>query len=170
MTAPLWFRWDGRVLWPMLPRLADHMNKMIKAGDICQINVVADRSMRSHGHFFAVLQRAWASLPEADRINAFPSSEHLRKWALSHTPYCTMRMYTASNAFEAQRLAKFLAGNDIQYSRIETKGRHITQFIPDSQALDAMPDSKIFQASKDAVFDVLAQHLGIVVEELEGAA
>jgi len=148
MSAPLIYVWNGSAMEP-LRFFREQAAKQFKVGTAYRLVETERRSMESHRHFFACLNAAWANLPE-DVADFFRTPDELRKWALTHT--------------EALRVAQFL-GDGPDYSRVAVDGRTVTQFKPLSQAWSQM-DSREFQKSKQAVLDVLAEKIGVNVEEL----
>jgi protein gp37 len=64
-------------------------------GDVYQMVVQEQRSMRSHAHYFASVNEAWLNLSESD-AERFPSVEHLRKFALIRTGFANSRQLVAS--------------------------------------------------------------------------
>jgi hypothetical protein len=167
MNKPVTYRWDGEVMRPLGNYFDQYMRENFTQGECYDLVLVEQRSANSHKHFFAVLRSAWDNLPEGEE-NRFPTPEHLRKWALTYTPYCSVRSYEASSKSEAIRVAEFLQ-HDGQFSRVEIKDRMVLHYIPSSQAVAAMPGNHIFMASKKAVLIVLAQRLGVDVAALEEA-
>lgn len=165
---PVAYRWDGEVMRPVTPYHLDLARELFEPGRTYDLAEFGSRSVNSHRHFFAVLRTAWENLSEAD-ADRFPTPEHLRKWALTYTPFCSVRSYEASSAKEALRVAEFLE-KDAQFARVEIEGKIVRHFVPASQAVAAMPANKIFMASKRAVLIVLAQKLGVDVDALEDAA
>lgn len=123
-----------------------------------------ERSEASHAHYFAVLGEAWSSLPE-DLAADFPTAEHLRKWALikagyiagSHTTVCR-------SGAEARRWAMFSKQVD-KYCIAVVQDRIVTVHQAASQSLEAM-GKKAFQQSKDDVFNIVSQLLGVDVTTL----
>jgi hypothetical protein len=166
MSAPMMYRWDGEAM-QLLPYFQKQADKVFTIGETYRLSEVESRSMRSHRHFFACINEAWNNLDEED-TDRFPSPDHLRKWALTYTPFCTVRQYDAASNAEAIRLRHFLRSGD-DFVRVEVDGKTVREFKPHSQAVAAMPNNKTFQASKDAVLDILARKLGITTDALEEA-
>jgi len=162
MSAPLIYVWNGSAMEP-LRFFREQAAKQFKAGTAYRLVETERRSMESHRHFFACLNAAWANLPE-DVADFFRTPDELRKWALTHTEFREVREYQATSHTEALRVAQFL-GDGPDYSRVAVDGRTVTQFKPLSQAWSQM-DSREFQKSKQAVLDVLAEKIGVNVEEL----
>ncbi len=124
-----------------------------------------ERSAISHAHYFAVLGNAWANLPE-DLAADFPTAEHLRKWALIKAGYIAGTHTTVCRSgAEARRWAMFSKQVD-KYAIAVVQDRIVTVHQAASQSLEAMGKVK-FQKSKDAVFNVVSQLLGVDVTELK---
>ena len=149
------------------PAFAKYMAENFKTGGVYDLAEVELRSMNAHKAFFAALNEAYANLREDGDADDFPSAEHLRKWALTYTEFCTVRVYKAATLKETARVYQFLRSGD-EFSRLELKPKtkEVWQHIPNSQAVAAMPNNRTFKKSCDAVMIVLAQRLGVGVDEL----
>lgn len=156
MTALPPMRWTGEALEP-LPAFRKRADEALVVGEVYRLEEVQDRSAASHRHYFAAVNNAWANLPEnlADR---FPSSEHLRKFALCKSGFRDERTFVASSKAEALRLAAFIRPID-DYAIVAVSDRTVTQYTAWSQSQAAMGKAE-FQRSKDAVLDVLAEMIG----------
>jgi hypothetical protein len=95
------------------------------------------------------------------------SPEHLRKYALVKAGYHDKRSIVCSSRAEALRLASFIRPMD-DFAVIGTNGPVVTVLTAKSQSMKAM-GRKEFQASKDAVLNVLAEMIGTTREALERA-
>lgn len=158
---PIVFDWDGEVMKPRHPRIAD---RHFVVGMEYVLAPVEDRSMRSHRHYFASINEAWQNLPEA-LAERFPTAEHLRKYALIRAGYRDERSIVASSKAEAQRLAGFIRPMD-DFAVVTVNGAVVTVYTAKSQSMRAMGKAD-FQASKDAVLDVIAKLIGVETSELE---
>jgi hypothetical protein len=125
------------------------------------------RSRRSHNHFFAQVAEAWQQLPE-NLADEFASPEHLRKWALIKAGFRDERKFVASSPEEAQSIAAFIAPMD-DYAVITVSGCVVTVYTAQSQSIPAM-GGRDFQASKNAVFEVIARLIGVTTDELSKQA
>ena len=81
-TFPLLYEGNGlfRCLHPKRVKL--------DVGAVHGWQLAEHRSKASHDHFFAIINEAWKNLPE-DMGDDFPSPEHLRKWALIKSGFCS---------------------------------------------------------------------------------
>jgi hypothetical protein len=118
---------------------------------------VEPRSMKSHEHFFAIVDDAWANLPEV-LSQEFPSPEHLRKWALIKAGYCTTVKVACATNQDAIKLVNQAAAMDT-FAVCELVGNVVTIARAESQSVRAMCGER-FQKSKEKVLDVLSQMLG----------
>jgi len=162
-AAPIPFRWDGEAMHPVSQRFAVAADRAFVVGEVYHLVEHHDRSMRSHNHYFAAINDAWLSLPEhyAER---FPTSEHLRKWALIRAGYADSRQFVCGSKAEAQRLAAFMKPMD-QYAVVTFAEAAVTVWTAQSQSMKAM-GRKVFQESKDRVLDILAGMIGVTAPEL----
>jgi hypothetical protein len=135
----------------------------LKRGDTMLLELDEERSLASHGHYFAILGKAWQSLPE-DMATDFPSAEHLRKWALIKSGFCTEVQTVCESREEARRLAHYAKQVD-EFCLTRIDGPVVTTYHALTQSMEKMNKAD-FQASKDAVFDVVSKILGCSVTEL----
>lgn len=164
MTA-LPFRWSGEAMVPMrgFRKLAD---ETFVVGQVYRLEVVEDRSAKSHRHYFAAIHEAWANLPE-ERAERFPTSEHLRKFAVIKAGFADNRSIVCSSKAEATRLAAFIRPAD-EYAIVTAEEAVVTIWTAKSQSARAMGKAD-FARSKEAVLGILAQMIGVTVESLKSA-
>jgi len=124
------------------------------------------RSAVSHSHYFAAVNEAWRNLPE-DMADDFPTSEHLRKWALVKSGFRDERSIACSSRAEALRIAAFVRPID-EFAIVVVREAVVTVYTAKSQSLRAMGKAE-FQRSKDGVLDVLAKLIGTSTEDLKSA-
>lgn len=157
MSAPLTFAWDGESMHPVTScrRAA---NEAFVVGERYRMEVVEERSQRSHNHFFAVIAEMFDNLPE-DRADQFIDAEHLRKYALIKCGYSNVSEIVCSSEAEAERVAAFIRPMD-RYAVVTNNMRVVRVFTARSQKRNAM-DRREFQESKDKVLDYIAGLIGV---------
>jgi hypothetical protein len=155
--APLPFVWDGETMRP-LPDFAAAVAERFGAGEVVALAPAELRSSSSHRHYFACVREAWVNLPEG-LAERFATEEHLRKYALIKTGYRDERSIVCASRAEARRIAAFIRPID-DYAILTVSDKVVTQFTAKSQSVEAMGKSQ-FQASKDAVLDILAEMIGV---------
>lgn len=158
---PCAFVWtDDGVMKPLQPKRAD---AFYTVGERYLLAPVSQRSDASHRHEFAWLREAWLSLPDhlAER---FPTSEHLRKWALIRAGYSDSHTITCASKAEALRVAAFVRPID-EFAVVTVQGSTVTRYTAKSQSRRAM-GAEEFQRSKTAIMEVIARMLGIEPGEL----
>ena len=157
MDAPILYRWDGEAMAP-LPRFAARCDQTFVVGETYRLAAVEERSMRSHGHYFARLGDYHGSLPDhlAER---FPTVEHLRKWALIQAGYCNRAEIVCRSNAEAVRTVATIKALDA-YAVAVVRDNTLVVLTAQSQSTKAM-GAKMFQESKDKVFGVLDDLLGL---------
>lgn len=162
MTAPVPCRWEGDCFRP-LPRYAKECDARYVVGELYQLAEIEERSVKSHRAYFAGINEAWANLPErlAERI---PSPEHLRKWALIKAGFADHREIVAPSRDDAVRLAAFIKPMDT-FAVVTVSDCVVTVYTAKSQSLRTM-GKKDFQASKQAVLDIIAGIIGVNTETL----
>ncbi len=160
---PQHFEWNGEVMIPLHPRRAD---KTFVVGQRYSLVQHEDRSEASHRHEFAWLKEAWQSLPEhlAER---FPTSKHLRKWALIRAGYSNSHTITCRSKAEALRIAAFIRPMD-EFAVVVVQGTTVTRYTAKSQSKRAM-GAKTFYESKERIMEVVARMLDVEPQELPQA-
>ena len=160
--APIIFRWSGEGFEP-LPHFRKRCDDQFVVEQTYRLEPVADRSRKSHDHFFAALKFAWENLPD-DVALEYPSPVHLRKRALIHAGYADEVSAVFPNAAIARHVAMFVRPMS-DYAVVVVSGRVVKRFEARSQSLAAM-GRKEFQASKDAVLTIVAGMIGVEVDAL----
>lgn len=157
---PTVFTWDGEHMIPKHPRAAD---QRFTIGQEYVLSEFQYRSQNSHDHYFAVVNEAWKHLSEADAIE-FPTSEMLRKKALIQCGFRDETSVPCASKSEALRWAAAMRSVD-DYAIVIVTGSTVTRYTAKSQSMRAM-GAKVFQASKQAVLDLIADKIGVTVEDL----
>lgn len=163
--APIPMRYDGEGFFP-LPRFAKKADDEYVIGQVYRMAEVEDRSMSSHRQFFAAVNEGWQSLPE-HYGERFATPDALRKYALIRAGYRDERTYVAASKAEARRLAAFMRPMD-EYAVVTVSECVVTVYTAKSQSMKAM-GRKEFQASKQAVLDVIASMIGVTPDDLRRA-
>lgn len=165
MSAPLLYAWTGEAMEP----ISSHYGiarRQFKVGGVYRLGIVEHRSMDSHKQFFAVINEAFANLPdEVRREIGVTSEDELRKWALTHTGHSNVTEYPARSLAEARRVMRLLKEQLSGYFRIEVNDRMLRVYEPHSMEFAKM-DRRTFQRAKDDVFIVLASMLGVPIDDL----
>lgn len=166
MTAiyPLAFRWDGEAMRPLNPHAAD---RQYVVEEVYRLEPREDRSAASHAHFFASLADAHANLPD-DLAQRWPTSDHLRRYALIRTGWRDERTIIASSKAEARRIAAFVKPMD-EFAAVSVHDAAVIVWTAKSQSMRAM-GKEAFQKSKDDVLSFVADMIGVPPEQLGKAA
>lgn len=167
MTRPRPFEcvWDGQTLTPASPYQHRLAFEQFGAGELVTVAREEARSEASHNHEFAWLREAWRSLPESFAMEPWAQSpEHLRKYALCRSGFCTTETVAAGSNAAALRIASFIRGRE-EYTLVSVQGSTVHVFTPESQAKKAMGKDR-FQASKTAIMEFIADLLGCSVDQL----
>lgn len=146
---------------PLAPKVAD---EQFVVGERYHLEHREDRSELSHRHEFAWIDEAWAQLPEA-LADLYPSPLHLRKRALIDTGFFNEEVIDCGSRAAALRVASFTRRQD-DFAHVVTRGPIVVVRTAKSQSRRAM-DKQEFQASKDAILELIAGMLGITPEELQ---
>jgi hypothetical protein len=134
------------------------------------------RSQRSHNHQFREIDIAWHNLPEKLH-ERFPSSEHLRKWALCEGGYCNVDQHVEPTRERAERLVRMILRLEqfAQTAIVPLDENHpdgtcsVITKLAWSQSKAAMGGT-MFQESKDACLDSIAGLLETTPDALKQAA
>ncbi len=165
MTA-LPFIWNGEAM-EIRKGFQKRADEAFCVGESYTLEVVEDRSAASHRHYFAAINEAWANLPEG-LAERWPSAEHLRKAALIRAGYRDERSFACSSRAEAIRMAAFLKPID-DFAMVALSGTTVLVLTAKSQSVRAMGKA-VFQESKDAVLNALADMIGVAPDDLARAA
>lgn len=149
---------------PLNPRAAD---RAYVIGEVYRLVPHEERSARSHNHYFASLHEAWTNLPE-EAAERFPSVDHLRKWALIKAGFRDERSIACSSKAEAQRIAAFVKPMD-EFAVVVVREAVVVVLTAKSQSVKAM-GKQDFQASKDAVLEIVSELIGVKPDQLQGQA
>jgi hypothetical protein len=151
-----------------LPRFGNVCAAQFSDGEEYVLAPLEERSMASHGQYFAAVHEAFLNLPETIS-NRFPSSEHLRKWALIECDWFDEKEFYCPDEAFARGLATFVRTED-EYARISVHRPADVNPVYDtwkviirrakSQSMAAM-GKEAFEQSKRAVLDLL-EHLTAV--------
>ena len=166
MNAPISFHWDGESMVP-LKRFQRLCDKQFVVGEVYPLAVNEERSRATHNHYFASLHDAWLNLPEAVASD-FPTEDHLRKYALIKAGFCDKREAVFSSVDDALHAAAIVKPAD-EYAIVEVSGQILRVYTAKSQSMRAMGKAD-FQASKEAVLEVVSGMVGVSPEELGRAA
>lgn len=165
-TAPLHCRWTGDSFTP-IGRSAKDADAVFVIGERYTLVEVQDRSMASHRHFFASLYEAWKNLSD-EQMERWPTSEHLRAYALIKTGYAAQRQFVAASKAEALRFAAFLRPIN-EYALITVSDCVVSEWTAESQSCRAMGKQR-FNESKQATLDYVAGLIGVSADDLANNA
>jgi hypothetical protein len=161
--TPLPFLWDGEAM-RVLPGFQRQADAAYVIGERYRMAPVEDRSDATHRHEFAFLRDAWMNLPEG-LSSQFPTAEVLRKWALIQAGFCTVTDHVCQFRTEAKRTADILRAQTDDYAVVVVEDRVVRVLKAKSQSRRSM-DKAEFQASKEAILDIVAGLIGVTPEAL----
>lgn len=160
--AGIIFEWDGDQMVPM-SHYKRRCNEHLVVGERYRLDVRDVPSHATRSHYFAVLDSAWANLPES-LAHRFPTRESLRKTALIHTGYRDERTLVLGSHAEAVRAATWANAFD-EYAVITVDGNIVTAMTAKSQSEEAMGAAQ-FAKSKTDVLEFVSRLIGVDVETL----
>jgi hypothetical protein len=156
--TPIVYRWTGTTMEPLY-RYAEQCADQFEVGATYYLGEVDEGSDASRRHYFACLRAAFDNLPE--RLAAkYSSVEHMRKRALIRAGY---RQEKFVNCESQARALWFAAQIEGDFDVVEVRGKTVYHAVAKSQA--AMGKAE-FQASKDAVLDLVSKAIGTDVRTL----
>ena len=157
--------WDGERFTPASQYQHRLASEQFGAGELVTLARDEQRSEASHNHEFAWLREAWKSLPEQYAMEPWAQSpEHLRKYALCRSGFCTTETVAAGSNAAALRIASFIRGRE-EYTLVSVQGSTVHVFTPESQSRKAMGKTR-FQESKAAIMDLIAGLIGCTPDQL----
>lgn len=158
-TAPINLRYEGNGDFRVLSNYwAGRADKDYVVGEVYKLIEHHERSDASHRHFFVSIKNAWDNLPD-ERLDDYPTPEHLRKKALIACGYADHRDHICASKNEARKLRAFIKPMD-DYAIIECRENIVRVWTARSQSVKAM-GAKDFQESKQKVLDWLDDLLGV---------
>jgi hypothetical protein len=160
---PLVYRWNGDAFEPASNLHKKWANASFVVGELYGLVVDEERSMKSHRHYFAMIREAWLNLSEEQMLR-WPSPDALRKWALIATGYRNEHIVTCTSPDEACKVSAFLRPID-SLAVVAVEESTVIYATAKSQSSRAMSKEE-FQASKDAVLNLIAQEIGTDTETL----
>jgi hypothetical protein len=164
--APMMYVWDKGCFTPH-PYFRSRAAEQFVDGQMYRLEQVEERDMNSHRHYFACIYTAWQNVSEF-HASKWPTPDHLRKYALTFTRFRKTLWYEAKSKAETLRVANAFSAED-EHIRVEIIGRSVLRHIPMSQSLTNM-SKREFQESKQAVLAVLADLIGVSLDDLEDNA
>lgn len=165
-VIPLPMVWTDDGVFKPLERYAKRADQQFAVGEIYRVTVEEERSMASHGAYFAQLKRIHDNLPEKI-AQEFPTVEHFRKRALIRTGFCSHRHIVLQSDRDALTVAAMMGEVD-EYALVEVKGNVVHVYRPQSQSVQAMKKEE-FEASRIAVLELGARLIGVNREDLHRA-
>ena len=167
-TAPITFQWIDGAMVPMR-RFSNICGDAFVANEFYTMDVIEERSWRSHKHYFAALHEGWANLPERYSMEPWAQSDtHLRRYALIKTGWSDSQTFTCGSQAEAHRWAANMRPLD-DYSIVVALGPTVVRYTAKSQSIPAM-GARDFQKSKVDVLDFVSDLIDTTRGELEAAA
>lgn len=154
---PIPLAWDGEAFHPINQHWARKCDERFVVGETYTLDEIHARSSATHAHYFAMVNDIWQSLPD-HMSEQFPTSEHLRKYALIRTGFHTMQQHVCQSKAEAQRLAAAVKPYDT-YQVVTVKDSVVTVYHAISQDYRSM-NKETFADSKEKVLDWCANLIG----------
>jgi hypothetical protein len=158
------FMWRDGVFIPA-DSIAKYCDEVFGEGEIVTFERHEEVSAASRGHYHACIAEAWKNLPERDE--RFPTENALRKWALIRSGYCTKTEIVLDTPEQAATVAAF-TGN-AEGVIIVVRENVVVKYTAMSQSAQAM-GKQVFQQSKDAVLDTIAELIAVKRKKLEDNA
>jgi hypothetical protein len=156
------YKWNGHAHVPMA-RFKKQCEETFVVDQIYLLDEAKGRSSKSHDHFFCCVLEAYKNLPD-DIADEYISVEQFRKKCLIRAGYADERSIVCSSKAEAVRIAAFVRPMDC-YAIVVPSECVVTVYTAKSQSLKAM-GGQDFQESKEKTLQIMAEMIGITVEEL----
>lgn len=159
-VSPIPCVWIDDAFRPV-PRFLALCRETYGDGEYVTMAEVAERSPKSHAHFFATLHDCFATLPEGE--DRWPTELHFRKNLLIRAGWCDVVEEVCGSRAEAERWLERLRRRD-SYAVVTLRGNVLTTYTAKSQSHAAMKAPE-FQAVKTRVFEILGELLGVELKE-----
>lgn len=156
--TPARMKWQNGILMPVGRTAYATLSDAMEDGKIYDIEIVQERSQKSHGHFFASLSEAFSNLPELHRLD-IPSIEHLRKRALIHTGWAHTFKIPCASGRAMNDLWKLMRETDEYVVCLPDPKTHVLTVYKARSMSKKEMRPKEFQQCKD---DVLKWAWGLV--------
>lgn len=153
-----------------LDRFRTLANRQFRPGREYALIPHQGRSAAAHGLYFKCVEVCWQNLPEQwqrrrdSNLERFPTSTHLRKWALIQEGYADEHTTACTSEEQAHSIAALCRSLD-GYAVIQVSGNVVTIWTAQSQDHHHMGHDD-FQRSMDKVLGRLSSMLGISIDEL----
>lgn len=151
------YEWSGDSFIP-LPHFRKQCDKVFVVGESYKLDIVEDRSLVTHNHYFACLMTAWKNLPE-EIAGRYPTMDRLRKRALIKCGFADERTFVFDTPADAVKLSGVVQTYD-EDAVVLVKGRTVHVFTAKSQSMKSMGKDE-FQRSKQAVLDEVSKLIGV---------
>ena len=159
MPPPIVFQWIDGAMVPMR-RFSNVCGDAFVEGEYYKMDVILERSWRSHRHYFAALHEGWANLPERYAMEVWAqSAEHLRHFALIRVGLFDAKVIQCGSHAEAVRWAGVMRPMK-SFSLISAVRSTVVEHTAKSQSIAAM-GAKDFHLSKVAVLDFVSDLIGV---------
>lgn len=165
---------DGRSSFAVMDRFLPLARRQYRGGTEYSIVPHQGRSTKAHGLYFKCVEVAWQNLPEQwqrrrdSNLERFPTSSHLRKWALIQEGFADEHTQVCDSEEQAMQFAALCRALD-EYAVIKVSDDILTVWTAQSQDSHHMGHDD-FQRSMDKVLSRLSQMLGITSDELTDEA
>lgn len=149
---PAMFVWTDADTMVPVERFVPMCRRQFVVGQEYALEPVAERSMKSHNHYFATLSEMYDNLPEPV-AKRFPTFDHFRGWCLVQTGFAHEKVY----ACDSNKLARQLAAgirSFAEYAVISISDNVVHVFEPMSQSIAAMGGGDRWRESKEAVLNL----------------
>lgn len=149
------FVWTPEGSMVPLPRFRKLCDELYAVHEEYPLVVLENRNMASHNHYFAALAEGHANLAE-EFAGKFPTSEHLRAWALVEAGFFSETEYKWETKADAKKFAIALRKKEpLARISFSEDGKTVVERLPQSQATSAMKKQD-FEDSKAAVLAIVA--------------
>lgn len=159
--TPQAFRWEGDSFVPLRPKYADRELVVGRVYWLTEVRNV-EPSGRSWRHMFAVIKKSWENLPE-DLKDDYPTPEALRKRALIQAGFYDETVIEVSDTAAAGLLAAVLRRRNGLSHVIVRPGCVIQREAKSQKDMER----EEFQRSKDAIFGIVSDLIGVDIATLE---
>jgi hypothetical protein len=134
----------------------------------CGQEIPSPRNAERHKLFFAILPKAFSNWPTGYEEFQPMSTEHLRKWLIYKSGWCTMRELAIEGPNKRIVVAalKFFLESGNQETFYTTTSKSVREYRPKSIAWNKCKESD-FKTVLDRSFEIIESIIGMPIEQLK---
>jgi hypothetical protein len=160
------FKWTGEVMQPT-PESLPLCMRQFEIGELYQLSAERQRSVASHREFMALINEAFANLPEQHQ-GRWPTVDRLRYWCLVKCNYSHEETFPWQTKQDADRFVEYVLAKQ-ENCIAQADGNVARVWTAKSQRYKHDPEMAFeeFEKAKEDVLQLLADLIGVHPRELK---